>query len=86
MRGGPDDTAGIGVPNHDDRPLGSVDGTIERFYVIGESGEGDRGGDDRDPGLTQTGDNSTPAGPVGPGSVDEYHRGRGRLRAHDGRP
>jgi hypothetical protein len=34
MRGGPDDTAGIGVPNHDDRPLGSVDGTIERVYVV----------------------------------------------------
>jgi hypothetical protein len=73
MLGGPDDTAGVGVTNYDDRPVGPVDGAVERIDIVGQGGEGDGGGNDGDPGLVQTGD-STPAGSVGPGTVDEYHR------------
>jgi hypothetical protein len=74
MLGGPDDTAGVGVTNYDDRPVGPVDGAVERIDIVGQGGEGDGGGNDGDPGLVQTGDDSTPAGSVGPGTVDEYHR------------
>jgi hypothetical protein len=84
MLGGPDDTAGIGVTNHDDWPVGPVNGAVERIDIVGQRGERDGGGDDEDPGLVQTGDDSTPAGSVGPGSVDEYHSGRRCLRAHGG--
>ena len=79
MLGGRDDPAGIGVSDHDDRPFGPVDGAVERVDVVGERGERDRGGYDRDAGLLQTGDDRAPAGSVGPCSVDEYHRGRRRL-------
>jgi hypothetical protein len=69
-----DDTAGVGVTNYDDRPVGPVDGAVERIDIVGQGGERDGGGNDG-PGLAQTGDDSTPAGSIGPGTVDEYHRG-----------
>ncbi|WP_424055181.1 hypothetical protein [Mycobacterium sp.] len=41
MLGGPDDTAGVGVTNSDDRPVGPVDGAVERIDIVGRGGERD---------------------------------------------
>ena len=73
-----DNAAGVRVAGQDDGSFGSIDGSLDGVHVVVERGERDGGGDDVDPGLLQTGDDASPARPVGPRSVDENDSGFSR--------
>ena len=78
-----DNAAGVRVAGQDDGSFGSIDGSLDGVDVVVERGERDGGGGDVDPGLLQTGDDATPARPVGPRSVDENDGGCGKMGCTD---